>query len=81
MFRHIGDRKIIGEEEILEAGDRDRHENEDGHAGVAGALCEQNAAGQNPDDARDDRVDGRQKARSSAKEPKISTDFPRADPL
>lgn len=44
MLDDVGDRKIVGEEKIFEAGDGDNDESADGHSSVAHAFDQQRVA-------------------------------------
>ena len=61
VLSYVCQRKIIGEKEVFEAPDSDGDQNEYGHACVAGAFRQQNAARDDADDSSDDGVHRRQK--------------------
>ena len=63
----VDDGEIVGEEEIFQAGDGDRHQDEDGHAGVARAFGEQRAARDDACYARENRVNRGQEREQQCK--------------
>ena len=67
VLHHIDDGKIVGEEEIFQAADGDRHQDEDGHAGVARALGQQRASCDDACDSRHDRVHRGQESEQQCK--------------
>src|SRR4029077_7185727 len=58
VLRHIGEREIIAEEEILDRADRKRDEKEDGETRIARALDEQRTARDDSSDSGAKGVDG-----------------------
>src|SRR5579872_6889926 len=58
VLRHVGHRKIVGEEKILEAADGECYKAEDGHACVTRTFLQERLAGYDPRNSGGERVNG-----------------------